>query len=298
MEPADGEFDVRKLIADCFAIVRPSADAKRLDLQATVDERVSPAHIGDALRLTQVLLNLLNNAIRATHHGCVAVSIEILDAKERMQSLRFCVRDTGIGIPRERVEALLQFFAQVESKIEGGLDENGVNLTICKQIVETMGGRMGAANNPDKGASFWFSLTLPVKRLDGRAALDMSRPPPVDPKETLAALLGPALVNTYRRQLGRNLQDFIAHLSKFSAHAASIRNQAHGLVSFGGMVGPQALSESCAKLHADISAGLVSLPYLEKVRATCVAALAEISGDLNEPFDENGGRQTERRQIS
>jgi PAS domain S-box-containing protein len=161
LELTSVDFEVAKLIDDSLAIVRSSAVAKSLDLVVAIDKNVSSTLIGDDHRLRQILLNLLNNAIKFTHVGHVSLSVELIaDAGKSGQQLRFSVNDSGIGISPDKLSRLFQRFSQVDSSTSREFGGSGLGLAISKGLVEAMGGQIGVESRSDEGSTFWFTLTL------------------------------------------------------------------------------------------------------------------------------------------
>ncbi|MCJ2035672.1 PAS domain S-box protein [Methylobacterium sp. J-068] len=163
-------FDPRALVYNCLAIVRGSAQPKGLDVRAVIDPAVPKGLVGDEARLRQVLLNLLNNAVKFTRHGSVTLSVQDGGATESGQRLRVSVSDTGIGIAREKQGRLFQRFSQVDGSIERDFGGTGLGLAICKQLIDLMGGEIGVLSEAGFGATFWFALTLPLGTPDQTAS--------------------------------------------------------------------------------------------------------------------------------
>jgi len=155
-------FDVRSLVAQVVALLRPRALAKGLELDESIDERIPPLIEGDLGRLRQVLLNLLGNAIKFTDRGRVSVRVRAIESTASHASIRFEVADTGIGIDRDAVPHLFECFAQGDASTTRRFGGTGLGLAICKHLVEAMGGRIGAEGERETGSTFWFEVTLPI----------------------------------------------------------------------------------------------------------------------------------------
>lgn len=154
-------FDPCALVYNSLAIVRGAAAGKGLEVRAVVDPALPKGVVGDEARLRQVLLNLLNNAIKFTARGSVTLSVQHGGATEAGERLRFSVADTGIGIARDKQDRLFKRFSQVDGSIERDFGGTGLGLAICKQLVDLMGGEIGVLSEQGVGATFWFSVVLP-----------------------------------------------------------------------------------------------------------------------------------------
>ncbi len=152
-----GPVPVRQLIGEVLAIAGPLLCDRDVAIEARIDDTVPEHADGDHRRLRQVLLNLLNNAIKFTPQGRITVACSLgTDGGD----LVFVVEDTGIGIPADQHDRIFEPFTQVENagrRIHGGL---GLGLSICRRLVEQMGGRIGVASDPGRGSRFWFTLPL------------------------------------------------------------------------------------------------------------------------------------------
>jgi signal transduction histidine kinase/DNA-binding response OmpR family regulator len=155
LDPTD--FDVREAVDEVMELLAPRAHERGLELLARVSDEVPAAVHGDEGRLRQILTNLVGNAIKFTHAGEIVVTVTKLDGH-----LRFGVRDTGIGIDPARVEQLFDSFSQADSSTTRRYGGTGLGLAISRQLVEMMGGEIGAISEPGQGSTFWFTVQLPV----------------------------------------------------------------------------------------------------------------------------------------
>ena len=135
------------------ALLQTQAEDKGLTLTTSLDPTLPAWIVGDPMRLRQVLLNLLGNAVKFTQTGGIALSAERLGG-----TIRFAVSDTGIGISPYRLHLLFQDFSQVHDSIAIG--GTGLGLAISKRLVEAMGGEIGVESEPGRGSRFWFTLPL------------------------------------------------------------------------------------------------------------------------------------------
>jgi CheY-like chemotaxis protein len=177
MEILVADFDLRALIGDVDRLIRFQAEAKGLNLATFIDEGVPSRLRGDPGRIRQVLINLLNNAVKFTPAGEIALSVEPLGESETAVKLRFSIEDTGIGIARERQSAIFESFTQADVSTFHRFGGSGLGLSICRQLVKLMGGSIGLESEPDKGSRFHFNIELQKQpAVDAAAAGDGSDP--------------------------------------------------------------------------------------------------------------------------
>jgi signal transduction histidine kinase/DNA-binding response OmpR family regulator len=157
------DFDPRENFEETMRVLALSAHRKGLELVCDINTNVPDLVVGDALRIRQVLVNLIGNAIKFTHHGEVVVSIDARKnehGKEQQAELLFTVRDTGIGISREKQAAIFHEFTQADTSTTRQYGGTGLGLAISKRLVEMMGGRIWLTSELHQGSS--FSFTTPV----------------------------------------------------------------------------------------------------------------------------------------
>lgn len=151
-------FALRACIGEVLDLLAPKAVDNGLELAYFVDEDV-PEHLtGDETRLRQILINLVGNALKFTPRGEVIVSVRRLRQRKGKPSLEFAVKDTGIGIPAERVHALFQPFTQLDASTTRRFGGTGLGLTISKRLAEMMGGTMWVESQPGVGSTFHFTI--------------------------------------------------------------------------------------------------------------------------------------------
>jgi len=153
------DFSVDALLARATALVTDGARRKGLAL--TVDRGDLPQALrGDALRLSQVLVNLLSNAVKFTARGSVVLRCEVLAQAGDEWTIRFSVRDTGVGISPEAQERLFSPFEQADGSTTRRFGGTGLGLSIARELVQLMGGEVGVESEPGRGSKFWFTARL------------------------------------------------------------------------------------------------------------------------------------------
>ncbi|SHJ46372.1 Signal transduction histidine kinase [Malonomonas rubra DSM 5091] len=155
------DFRLSELLSSLYETTELSAREKGLTLHIQHNLQGLPDKLcGDELRLRQVLLNLISNAIKFTHHGSVDLLVRELTASEKQIRLEFSVTDTGIGIPPENQDLIFASFNQSDSSTVRRYGGSGLGLTICKQLVTLMGGKISLTSEKDKGSTFTFDILL------------------------------------------------------------------------------------------------------------------------------------------
>ncbi|MFN2464292.1 MAG: PAS domain S-box protein [Candidatus Dormibacteria bacterium] len=160
MDIEEIEFDLLPVVEGAAELVAPRAAEKGLELVVVVDQEVPRTVRGDPVRIRQVLVNLLTNAIKFTDAGEVFLSAGLAGQPEPASVLRFEVRDTGIGIEPEIQERLFSSFTQADASTTRRFGGTGLGLTICRQLANRMGGDVGVISEAGQGSTFWF--TCPV----------------------------------------------------------------------------------------------------------------------------------------
>jgi len=164
------EFDLGDLVRGVVELIRPLAGSKKIKLDFLIDDGMTDRFIGDAGRIRQVLLNLFSNAVKFTQEGEVLLSVTRRDLAPSRVELRFSVKDSGIGIPRELQARIFEPFEQADSSITRRFGGTGLGLAISRHLVELMNGEIGVSSTEQAGSTFWFSLALepvPAVEADG-----------------------------------------------------------------------------------------------------------------------------------
>lgn len=157
-------FLAEGLVRDLAAWAVPFSVREGLTFDSRIDPRLPETLLGDAMRISQVLTNLVGNALKFTEEGSVTLTVERADAgvhpADRAIAVRFVVSDTGIGVPPERLASLFESFTQVDSTSTRRYGGAGLGLAICRELVDLMGGTLEAESTPGQGSRFAFTLPL------------------------------------------------------------------------------------------------------------------------------------------
>jgi signal transduction histidine kinase/ligand-binding sensor domain-containing protein/DNA-binding response OmpR family regulator len=151
------DMDMRDTLEDVARLLSVQADAKGLEVTADIDPDLPELLRGDPGRLRQILVNLGGNAVKFTQKGEVAIQLRVLEQTEKHVRVRCEMRDTGIGIPPDRLDALFQPFSQVDASTTRRYGGTGLGLSIVKHLVELMGGEVGVDSTEGVGTTFWFT---------------------------------------------------------------------------------------------------------------------------------------------
>ena len=230
------DFNLLSVIEDVQTVLGVKAQAKGVELGIFVDPATPLEVVGDPTRLRQILTNLMDNALKFTPEGSVEVRVrpEVEEAGEVL--LRVEVRDTGVGMRSEVVERLFTSFFQGDSSTTRKYGGTGLGLTICKRLVELMGGTIGVTSAPDEGSTFWFTLRL--------GSWGCQAPVRSDRASVLMVGLPPATSRLVREQL--EVWGVHPQVAPADADAAAWLREAH---SPGALVlaGPESLAAALAE---------------------------------------------------
>ena len=156
------EFNLWELIESIGVTLGIKASQKKLELLCYTNPGVPQYIIGDPTRLRQILINLAGNSLKFTEKGEIAINAKILKIEDDKVSLHFTVKDTGIGIPKEKQAKIFENFSQVDSSTTRKYGGTGLGLSICKQLAELMGGKIWVESEINKGSTFHFTLPFVV----------------------------------------------------------------------------------------------------------------------------------------
>ncbi|NKI25176.1 response regulator [Arenibacter sp. 6A1] len=161
LELEEANFNIHYLLDGIHSIFNNIAKSKGIRLNIKKDRALAPNFIGDSTRITQIISNLINNAIKFTEQGKVLLDIEVVQDTEEFQVLECKIVDTGIGIPDLKQKKIFQSFTQANSDTTRKYGGTGLGLAICKQLLERMDSSIHLKSKVGKGSTFSFSLTLP-----------------------------------------------------------------------------------------------------------------------------------------
>jgi CheY-like chemotaxis protein len=163
------------LIRSTVAVIQSGVKAKRLTLETLISDALPSQVIADPIRLRQIMLNLLSNALKFTHQGGITLLVETTSLAADGACLRISVQDTGIGIAQDKLEHIFEKFAQADSSTTRRYGGTGLGLSISQQLARLMGGTIGVKSIPDVGSTFW--VDVPVRLPAQAVAAGAPQPP-------------------------------------------------------------------------------------------------------------------------
>lgn len=166
----EAPFELRNCIEDALDMFAPKAVEKGIDLLYLIQPDVSPFLVGDINRLKQIVINLINNAIKFTEEGEIFISIEKAAESDGFQELQFSVKDSGIGIAQDKLNILFEAFTQADSSTTRRYGGTGLGLAIAKHLISLMGGKIWVESQLGKGSTFFFTIKLATSGI-GRTKL-------------------------------------------------------------------------------------------------------------------------------
>ncbi len=157
-------FSIRSLLHSVLAMFLSKAEEKKLQLSGKVDDTIPDTLTGDAVRITQVLVNLVNNAIKFTNKGSVSINISAKEQDTEKVLLQITVADTGIGIAKDQIAHVFERFTQAEENTTRRYGGTGLGLSIVQQLVDLLNGKVSLISEPDKGSCFTIELPFEIAK--------------------------------------------------------------------------------------------------------------------------------------
>jgi two-component system sensor histidine kinase/response regulator len=188
-------FSLHTVFDDIVGIVGHRTAEKGLELRMDIAPELPPYLVGDPLRLSQILVNLVGNAVKFTQRGHIAVRAQPVEAVGVDLKVRFTVEDTGIGLSREQAGRLFRSFAQADSSTTRQYGGTGLGLSISKRLVELMGGEIGVDSVPGQGSTFWFTAVLRAATSADPVVMPARTGPPPNLRGTRVLLVEDNLIN-------------------------------------------------------------------------------------------------------
>ena len=178
LEMEETNFDLRTTVEQTVEAMALRAHKKGLDLVCYIPPQAPTALVGDPGRLRQVLINLMDNAVKFTEQGEIAIQVEVEADRKEATELHFTVRDTGVGIPEDKQEVIFEVFRQADGSTTRRYGGTGLGLAIAQQLVELMGGRIWAESRLGEGSTFHFTVKFKKHTCVRRAmAVDLQKLP-------------------------------------------------------------------------------------------------------------------------
>ncbi|RRJ92543.1 response regulator [Flavobacterium macacae] len=153
-------FNLKQLLSDIQNALKELASQNNVDFELEIDEKICKIFNGDPTKLSQIFLNLINNALKFTENGKVTVKANLLEETDISQKIHFEIVDSGIGIPLEKQEIIFESFSQGSIEINRKYGGTGLGLAIVKRLVTLLGGTIGLESSPQKGSNFNFTLVM------------------------------------------------------------------------------------------------------------------------------------------
>ena len=264
------DFELDAMLRRTCALV--AGDARAKGLTVAVEAAGLPTQLcGDATRLAQALLNLLSNAVKFTARGSVTVRVDVLDRSDDSMLVRFAVRDTGIGIPADKLGDLFTAFEQADSSTTRRFGGTGLGLSITRELARMMGGEAGAESLPGVGSTFWFSARLGmqcsgIESIETTSAFGaLSRPMGLSELDGESSTPGQALARLQERHRGAHL--LLAEDNLINQEVASELLTSAGFVVDIANDGAEALARVAAHRYALVLMDM-QMPEIDGLEAT------------------------------
>lgn len=170
-----GDVDVRSLIIDLYKMIEPRVNEKSLEFNLEVDPMLPSTISGDEIRIRQVILNMLTNAVKYTSEGSVTLSFKSDNRHDNETDIIVSVADTGRGMKKEDIENLFSPYERIDEKVNRKIEGTGLGMSICKQLLELMGSSMEVSSEYGKGSVFFFKIRVPVVNIRPVNEVDITK---------------------------------------------------------------------------------------------------------------------------
>jgi two-component system sensor histidine kinase BarA len=168
-------FSLREAVEDTLVLLAPSAHKKNIELSIKICNSIPDSLLGDAMRIKQIMNNLVSNAIKFTQHGSVMIDVTFKKINPKQTAIKVTVTDTGIGMNSEQQQAIFKAFSQADQSITRLHGGTGLGLVICQRLAYEMKGDVGFCSQENKGSTFWFKFECGVNTLSLNSELDTLR---------------------------------------------------------------------------------------------------------------------------
>jgi CheY-like chemotaxis protein len=277
------DFNLKSVLDDLYAILKVQAHRKAEELVFTINPDV-PVHLcGDVGRIRQVLTNLVGNAIKFAEKGKIVVQASLDDLQQDHIRLRFSVQDTGIGMAPEHLEHIFDAFRQLDASTTRKYGGTGLGLTICKQLVNLMGGEIGAESELGEGSTFWFAIPISLQiNRGGQISFDFATAeerenPDKELNDTLDELIK---TKARLKELGRTIRVLVVEDNRVNQTVALRTLKKLGCTVAAAADGRDALAKIQAALF-DIVFMDVQMPVMDGIEAT--AEIRRLEQELGLP---------------
>ncbi len=168
-------FSLRESIEESLTLLAPSAHKKELELSVKIDNSIPDSLLGDAMRIKQIMSNLVSNAIKFTQYGSVVIDVTFKVINAKRAAVKITVNDTGIGMNSDQQQAIFKAFAQADQTITRLHGGTGLGLVICQRLAYEMKGDVGFSSKENNGSTFWFNFECGVNTVSLAGGLDHQR---------------------------------------------------------------------------------------------------------------------------
>ncbi len=157
-----GKFNIRQLIESTVNLLSVQSEQKKLKISVRIDEKINYDLMGDALRIRQIIANLLSNAIKFTDEGFIKIGVEEIEKTVHKSKLKISVKDSGIGIPENKIDDIFESFNQLDNSFTKKYAGTGLGLAIVKSLIDLMGGEISVKSEPGHGTSFDIIISFDI----------------------------------------------------------------------------------------------------------------------------------------